>query len=107
MGSPSIAVGYDIVLLIALAYGSTLLAPSTARLVLKRRFDTVLSVRAANKVTLVLENGGPETIRAILRDEPPPLFDATRKEFRVELHSQRPVELTYHVTPFERGSEVD
>ncbi len=37
---------------------------------------------------------------------PPPFFDATRKEFKVEIQSQRPLELTYHVTPFERGAEA-
>ena len=79
IGTPSIAFAYDAMLLIV-AYGSTFLAPSTGRLILRRKFDTVLSVRAANKITLTLENDGVETIRGLLRDEPPPLFDATRKE---------------------------
>ena len=105
VGTPSIAVVYD-ALLVIVAYGSTFLAPSTARLTLKRKFDSVLSVRAANKITLTLENDGLETIWATLRDEPPPLFDATRKEFKVEIPSRRPIELTYHVTPFERGAEA-
>jgi uncharacterized protein (DUF58 family) len=103
-GTPSIAVVYDALLLVV-AYGSTFLAPSTARLSLKRKFDTVLSVRAANKITLTLENDGLETIWATLRDEPPPFFDATKKEFKVEIPSRRPIELTYHVTPSERGAE--
>jgi len=104
VGSPYIAVVYDI-LLIATAYGTTLLAPSTARLAIKRRFDSVLSVRAVNKITLLIENDGLETISGLLRDEPPPFFEATRKEFRVEIPSQRPLVLTYYVTPFERGAE--
>ena len=103
-GLPSAAFLYDLILVLA-AYGSTFLAPSTARLSLRRKFDSVLSVRAANKITLTLENDGPETIRAILRDEPPPLFEATPKEFKVVIGSHRPLELTYHVTPTERGSE--
>ena len=103
-GSPMVAVVYD-VLLILIAYGSAFLAPSTSRLTLKRKFDTVLSVRAANKITLTLENEGLETISATLRDEPPPLFAATRKEFKVKIPSRHPIELTYHVTPSERGSE--
>jgi uncharacterized protein (DUF58 family) len=104
VGSPSIAVVYDI-LLVAGAYGTTFLAPSTSRLTLKRKFDSVLSVRASNKITLHLENEGVETITGILRDEPPPFFDATRKEFKVAIPAQRPLELTYYVTPFERGAE--
>ena len=104
VGAPSIAVLYDLSLL-AIAYGSSFLAPSTARLTLRRKFDSVLSVRAANKITLTVENEGVETIWATLRDEPPPMFDATRKEFKVEIPSRRPIELSYHVTPFERGAE--
>jgi uncharacterized protein (DUF58 family) len=103
-GAPAVAVVYDLLLFIV-AYSSTFLAPSTDRLTLKRKFDTVLSVRAANKITLTLENDGLETVRGILRDEPPPLFQTTRKEFKVELHARRPLELTYHVTPTERGAE--
>ena len=103
-GAPSVAVIYDLLIIVA-AYASTYLAPSTERLTLKRKFDTVLSVRAANKITLTLENDGLETVRGTLRDEPPPLFETTRKEFKVELVSRRPLELTYHVTPNERGAE--
>lgn len=104
VGAPSIAVVYD-VLLVAVAYGSAFLAPSTSRITLRRKFDSVLSVRASNKITLTIENDGLETIFATLRDEPPPAFDATRKEFKVEIPSRRPIELTYHVTPYERGAE--
>ena len=103
--TPAIAVVYDL-LLVAVAVGTTYLAPSASKLVLRRKFDSVLSVRASNKITLQIENDGVETIRGILRDEPPPLFEATRKEFRVELSSRYPTELTYHVTPFERGAEM-
>lgn len=101
---PSIAVAYDALLVVA-AYGSTFLAPATDRLTLRRKFESVLSVRASNKIVLTLENDGLETIRATLRDEPPSQFDATRKEFKVEIPVRRPIELTYHVTPSERGAE--
>ncbi len=103
-GTPMLAVAYD-ALLIGVAWGSTLLAPSITRLSLRRKFDSVLSVRASNKITVVLENDGVETIHAMVRDEPPPYFHATRKEFRVAVAPQRPVELTYFVTPNERGAE--
>ncbi len=105
LGSPVLAVVYD-VLIVAIAYGSTFLAPSTSRLTLKRRFDSVLSVRASNKITLEIENDGVQNIKCLLRDEPPPFFEATRKEFFVDIPVQRPIELTYFVTPLERGSET-
>lgn len=104
-GSPAIAVAYD-VLLIAGAYVTTRLAPSAADLRLTRRFDPVLSVRAANKITLVLENDGAEPVRALLRDEPPSAFDVSRREFRVLVEPDRPLELEYTVTPRERGDDA-
>ncbi len=104
VGTPSLVVLYDLIL-IGVAYGSTFLAPSTSRLIIKRRFDSVLSVRAANKITLEIHNEGVQTIRALLRDEPPAFFLASQKEFKVEIPTQFPIELSYYVTPFERGSE--
>ena len=103
-GQPLIAVAYDVILIL-IAYGSTFLAPSADRLKLSRRFDSVLSVRASNKITLILENEGAETIRGTLRDEPPPYFEVTQREFPVEISSRRPVEIVYHVRPIERGAE--
>jgi uncharacterized protein (DUF58 family) len=104
MGAPYFVVFYDLALILA-AWGSTRLAPSTENLRLRRKFDTVLSVRTANKVVVTLENDGVETIRALLRDEPPPNFAATRREFRIQLAPGAVRELTYHVTPPERGAD--
>jgi uncharacterized protein (DUF58 family) len=103
-GAPYVVVVYDL-LLIVTAYICTRLAPSTEHLRLKRHFDTVLSVRTANKISVTLENDGVEPITAMLRDEPPPNFLATRREFRVHLEPGAVQELTYHVTPPERGSD--
>ncbi len=105
VSTPSLTIAYD-VLLVAIAYATTRLAPSTERLSLKRSFDSVLSVRTANKIVLTLENDGLETIRGTLRDEPPAQFEASRKEFKVEIRARRPLELVYHVTPRERGAEA-
>ena len=104
VGSPLIAVAYDL-LLVLVAWGTVRLAPSTDSLRLKRHFDLVLSVRASNKIVLAIENDGNESIRALLRDEAPPTFTASRREFKVRIDPGALVELTYHVTPPERGSD--
>jgi uncharacterized protein (DUF58 family) len=105
VGSPAIVIAYDVLLVVA-AYVTTRLAPPVSNLRLTRRFDPVLSVRAANKITVELENDGVEPIVATLRDEPPPRFLASQKEFPVRVEPERPVEVTYTVTPFERGSDA-
>lgn len=92
-------------LLLAVAYGSGRLAPSTEGLRIRRKFDTVLSVRTANRILLVVENDGVEEIRTLLRDEAPPTFEANRREFRLSLAPGQVIELTYYVTPPERGAD--
>jgi uncharacterized protein (DUF58 family) len=104
IGSPLIAVVYDIVLLGALA-GSYFLAPSTAGIRLRRRYDPVLSVRAANKIVLQIENDGLQPVSGVFRDEPPPFFEASQKEFPVVLEPGRMKEVSYSLTPFERGTD--
>ncbi|MDR3691449.1 MAG: DUF58 domain-containing protein [Fimbriimonas sp.] len=104
VGSPMIGVAYDI-LLVGTAFASTFFAPSTARLSVRRRLDSVLSVRASNRIVLVVENGGQQPVTGVLRDEPPPFFDVNQREFRIDVSPRRPLELAYHVTPYERGSE--
>jgi uncharacterized protein (DUF58 family) len=105
LGSPLLAVAYDLALIVV-AWGTARLAPSTDGLRLRRRFDAVLSVRAANKVVVTVENEGDETVRALLRDEAPPTYAATRREFPVRLDPGRQVELVYHLTPPERGDDT-
>lgn len=103
-GAAYLALVYDAILLL-IAYGTVRLAPSVEGLRLRRQFDAVLSVRAANKIVVVLENDGLETVTMLLRDEAPPTFLSTRREFRVRLEPGRQTELSYHVTPPERGSD--
>jgi uncharacterized protein (DUF58 family) len=103
-GAPWLAVAYDL-LLILVAYVTGRLGPNADHIRLKRKFDQVLSVRVPNRVVLALSNDGPEPIRALFRDEPPPRFVATQKEFKVNLHSGSETELTYALTPYERGSD--
>jgi len=103
-GAPWMAVVYDL-FVIVVAWVTAKLSPSVSALRLEREFDPVLSVRVPNKITLHLWNDGAVPIRANLRDEPPPLFQATRKEFPVVLSSGSETELTYSLTPYERGSE--
>ncbi len=104
LGAPLVAVAYDLLLMLV-AWGSTRLAPSVAGLRFIRRFDPVLSVRAANRIQLEIENDGPERIVGLLRDEPPPAMEASQREFPVKLEPGRPVMLEYTLTPLERGSD--
>lgn len=103
-GAPIVVIVYDI-LLLAIAFGSTRLAPSIEGLRLRRHFDTVLSVRASNRIEVTLENEGVERIRGILRDEPPPHFEASRREFAIDVAPGDLKELTYQLVPPERGSD--
>ena len=103
-GAPYAVVLYNLILFAA-AWGSTRLAPSVDHLRLRRQFDTVLSVRTANKVTVFLENDGVEPVVGRLRDEPPPHFLASRREFSINLAPGAATELTYTLTPPKRGAD--
>jgi uncharacterized protein (DUF58 family) len=100
---PLLIVAYNALLLIAAAV-SVRLAPSAANLRLRRKFDTVLSVREANRIELQIENDGNEPISFQLRDEPPLEFDATERQFRLRLAPGQVRNVAYHVTPYNRGS---
>lgn len=95
---------YNAVLL-GIAYVTMRMAPSGTALKVVRKFDPVLSVRVANRIELTIHNDGLEPIRARFRDEPPPDFLATQKEFDLNLDSGREVEVHYSVTPPERGGD--
>jgi uncharacterized protein (DUF58 family) len=95
---------FDLGLLI-FAWFTLRIGPSTDLLKLKRKFDPVLSVRAANHVTLQLENEGIEPIRGILRDEPPGGCIVSRQEFPLSLKPNGYTEFDYFLTPAERGSD--
>lgn len=99
-----IAVAYNLAA-IGIAYTTGLMAPSTKSLRLRRSMDPVLSVRVPNRVVVSMENGGTETIRARFRDEPPPRFEATTKEFDIILHPGSEADVSYTLTPYERGGD--
>ena len=104
VGAPLVAVAYDLGL-VAVAYATARLGPDPGLLRVTRRRDPVLSVRRANRVTLTVENEGDAPIAARLRDEPPPHWLATDKEFDVALRPGGLAERDYHVTPPERGTD--
>ena len=105
LGSVLPAIAYDILILLA-AWGTTFLAPSAKGLRLSRSFDPVLSVRAWNKVRLLLYNDGPEQMVLSLRDEPPERFSVERQEFNVTLPPGESRTVEYEVRPVERGSDA-
>ncbi len=100
---PFLLLAYNF-LLLAVAIATLRLAPSPNSLRLRRKFDPVLSVRAANKITLEIENDGLEPMRGLLRDEPPAGCYASRQEFPLALKPEGYAEVEYFLTPSERGS---
>ena len=96
--------GYN-ALVIAAAWVTSKMAPSLSGFSVTRRFDPVLSVRVKNRVELMIKNEGAEGIVAQLRDEPPPLFPTTRKQFPVSIDAGRDLTYEYFITPMERGSD--
>jgi uncharacterized protein (DUF58 family) len=104
-GAPAFVLAYNVALFAA-AFVSWRLGPSGAGLTLRRRRDAVLSVRASNRVELLLENDSGEPVEGVLRDEPPPTFEASRKEFPFRLKPGREEFLEYTVCPPERGADA-
>jgi uncharacterized protein (DUF58 family) len=103
-GQPFILVAYNAMLL-AVAIITFRLSPNPNLLRLRRVFDPVLSVRAANKITLQLENEGLEPVAGRLRDEPPSGCTANRQEFNLSIRPEGYAEYEYFLTPIERGSD--
>jgi uncharacterized protein (DUF58 family) len=97
-------IGFNALVLLA-AVLTYRMGPDHRGLRLRRTFDPVLSVRVSNKIELSLINDGAEALVGRLRDEPPPRFSATRKEFDLSLKPGDEVRLRYEVTPGERGSD--
>lgn len=91
--------------LIGLAVFSAISAPKLRELVVERRFDQVLSVRAQNRVVLAIRNDGADTIHGRLRDCPPPDFDPSQVEFPLHLLPNQDTEIAYHVCPKFRGTD--
>ncbi len=103
-GQPYILLAYNIILLVT-AFVTLGMAPSTSSLRLTRKFDPVLSVRAANRIQIGLENEGLEPIQGQIRDEPPAGCMATRLEFPLSMRAEGYAEFEYFLTPSERGSD--
>lgn len=102
--TPGLLFAYD-VLIVAIAVTTAFLAPRAKVLNVKRRFDHVLSVRAANRIDLWIENTSDTAIDFVLRDEPPPTFPKTDNEFDIQIGARGVKEVHYEVTPRERGSD--
>lgn len=104
MESIWILYAYNALLLVAAIVTARLSAdPRSIRL--SRHFDPVLSVRVPNKIDLKLVNEGLEAVRGVFRDEPPPTFQATKKQFPLNLKPGEEMTLGYQITPPERGSD--
>lgn len=74
-------------------------------LTVKRDSDPILSVRVPNAVKLTLENTSQAPIMVEVRDEPPESVFATKTSFKMRLQPERPEEVSYSITPLERGEQ--
>lgn len=107
-----VALGY-LVLVVAMIAADRALSPQPAQFTLTRTNDARLSLGAANRVVVRVENTSARTVRAVARDEYPPQFRSDRilldspapaeKAGFLTLKPRVPVELTYHLTPPRRG----
>ena len=104
LGAPLAAAAYDVGL-VALAFATARFGPDPRKLRITRRRDPVLSVRRANRITLGIENEGDVPLTMRVRDEPPPSWGSTEKEFDLVLRPGGLAERDYHVTPPERGTD--
>jgi len=104
LGAPHLLWGYNALLLV-LAVVTYFLAPSVKGLKVVRTMDAVLSVRATNKIQIEISNDGVEQVIGVLRDEPPPFFEASRKEFPFRLRPGGITTFNYTLRPDERGSD--
>ena len=105
LGAPLAAVAYDLGLA-AFAYATARLGPDPRRLRIVRKRDPVFSVRRANRVVLAVENDGEVPLTVRLRDEPPPHWPTSEREFDVTVRPGGLVERDYTVTPPERGTDA-
>ncbi len=103
-GTPSLGIAYN-ALLILVAWITGRLGPAASNLKISRTFDPVLSVRMPNRIQLTVLNDSADEIKGVLRDEPPPQFEASQREFPFKLGPGREKEFVYTLTPIERGSE--
>lgn len=103
LGAPLVVWVYNILLILA-AVLTHRMTPSGRHLRLTRRFDKVLSVRAANRIDLILENDGDQPLNGRFRDEPPRYHVASGNEFSLRLEPGQVLERHYSLTPPERGS---
>lgn len=101
-GSAWLGVVYDLLIIVMLLV-TWRIAPSGKGLRFVRRFDSVLSVRVANRIELRLENEGNGVLSGRFRDEPPGDFQSSGNEFPLHLGPSRQLSLVYTVTPPDRG----
>lgn len=103
-GNGMLPVLYNLGLLGAAVITSRM-GPDPRKLKVWRSFDSVLSVRVPNVIEVTVRNENLEPVRGRVRDEAPPQFVASRREFPLELNPEAETTLRYTLTPNERGSD--
>lgn len=103
-GAEAVLIPYNLLLLLLLL-GTSRLVPGAKALVVRRRFDPVLSVRVSNRIELEIANEGALTAVGRLRDAPPPVFATDVDEFEFDLEPGATRTIAYHAIPSQRGAE--
>jgi uncharacterized protein (DUF58 family) len=85
------------------ALADYLRTPRPESIEISREVSEVLSVGAANLVTMRLLSRAARTVRVEVRDEPPEPSRAEGLPFEADLVPRREVEASYHVFPGRRG----
>lgn len=84
---------------------SARLASKTQSVSVRRKLDSVLSVRAPNRVTVEIENDSPVPLSLRVLDEPPEGFEAEGNIARLSLQPRETKAFHYSVVPRERGED--
>lgn len=77
--------------------------PRSRDLKVTRNHDSVLSVRAQNRIELILENEGNIACSGLLRESTPDGFESSVQDFKFHLEGKRIQTMQYHLTPKSRG----
>lgn len=91
------------VALVAAAVGDGLSATAAGKLVIGRKVPRRSVQGRPETVLLSVTNRGERAARLLLRDLPPPAFDAPSHRFKARIPPGRALELDYRAIPLERG----
>lgn len=103
-GAESLVLPYNILIFAALG-ATAYVGLKSNNFKVTRKTDPILSANTSNIVRLEIENLGNSSSTIKIRDEAPDTAIVEGNEFKVTLAPEELKELTYHLTPLERGRQ--